>query len=193
MAMLAGARLSARLARPALARLVRPCSASAVPSLAAADFHYTLPPELVAQEAAEPRDAARLLVSLGADERFDGRVSLLPALLPPSTHLVLNHSKVFSARLHAQPIAACDGGGSTGEAAAQAAQGGGGAAGRVEVMFLGPEAVEIDAAAALQRPAHGQVWRAMVRRPLQPGASLAASADVSLHVDAVRRRALSLV
>ena len=63
-------------------------------------FDYDLPPELIAQEPAEPRDTSRLLVvdrAGGAwqDRRFDE----LPALLDPGDCLVVNRSKVIPARL----------------------------------------------------------------------------------------------
>jgi S-adenosylmethionine:tRNA ribosyltransferase-isomerase len=63
-------------------------------------FDYSLPPELIAQEPAEPRDAARLLV---VDRRggtwTDRRFADLPALLRPGDCLVVNESRVLPARL----------------------------------------------------------------------------------------------
>jgi S-adenosylmethionine:tRNA ribosyltransferase-isomerase len=66
-----------------------------------ADFDYHLPPELIAQEPVEPRDASRLLV-LG---RTDGAVAHrrfadLPELLRPDDLLVANDSRVHPARLY---------------------------------------------------------------------------------------------
>ena len=61
---------------------------------------YDLPPDLVAQEPAEPRDASRLLVlerQRGAWE--DRRFSELPALLRSGDCLVVNRSRVIPARL----------------------------------------------------------------------------------------------
>ena len=47
-------------------------------------FDYDLPPELIAQEPAEPRDAARLLLVDRADGAWqDRRFDVLPALLHP--------------------------------------------------------------------------------------------------------------
>jgi S-adenosylmethionine:tRNA ribosyltransferase-isomerase len=65
-----------------------------------ADFHYDLPPELVAQEPAGRRDASRLLVL----RRADGAVAHrnFPDLLEylrPGDALVLNDSRVIPARL----------------------------------------------------------------------------------------------
>ena len=65
------------------------------------DFHYRLPPEMIAQSPVEPRDHSRLLV-LG---RSDGAVSHrrffdLPDLLTPGDLVVFNDSRVFPARLY---------------------------------------------------------------------------------------------
>jgi S-adenosylmethionine:tRNA ribosyltransferase-isomerase len=65
-----------------------------------ADFDYDLPPELIAQEPAEPRDASRLMVlrrSTGsiAHHRFHD----LPSLLRSGDLLVLNDTRVMAARL----------------------------------------------------------------------------------------------
>lgn len=59
------------------------------------DFH--LPPEAIAQHAALPRDAARLL-DVG-DALHDRTVRDLPALLEPGDVLVFNDTKVIPARL----------------------------------------------------------------------------------------------
>ncbi len=65
-----------------------------------AQFDYALPPDRIAQEPAEPRDAARLLV---LDRRFgalgDARVSNLPRFLRVGDCLVLNDTRVLPARL----------------------------------------------------------------------------------------------
>lgn len=65
------------------------------------DFHYTLPPELIAQTAIEPRSASRLLVldrrtGATADRQFAD----LPPLLDPGDLLVFNDTRVLRARLH---------------------------------------------------------------------------------------------
>jgi len=64
------------------------------------DFDYHLPPELIAQEPLEERDASRLLVL----DRASGGISHhrfreLPSLLDPGDLLVVNRSRVFPARL----------------------------------------------------------------------------------------------
>src|SRR5581483_1915243 len=65
-----------------------------------ADFDYALPPDLIAQEPAERRDASRLMVvrrNTGAIEHRAFRD--LPALMAPGDVLVRNTSRVFRARL----------------------------------------------------------------------------------------------
>ncbi len=64
------------------------------------DYDYHLPPHLIAQTPAEPRDSARLMVM----DRHSGEVSHhrftdLPDLLRPGDLLVFNDSRVFPARL----------------------------------------------------------------------------------------------
>lgn len=66
-----------------------------------ADFHYHLPPELIAQQPAANRDASRLLVlhrDRGAVEKTV--FSKLLDFFQPGDVLVLNDSKVIPARLH---------------------------------------------------------------------------------------------
>jgi S-adenosylmethionine:tRNA ribosyltransferase-isomerase len=64
------------------------------------EFDYELPPELIAQTPAEPRDAARLLVLDRASGGLAHRVFRdLPALLHPTDVLVLNDTRVLPARL----------------------------------------------------------------------------------------------
>jgi S-adenosylmethionine:tRNA ribosyltransferase-isomerase len=66
-----------------------------------ADFHFTLPPELIAQFPAEKRDASRLLVLHRKSGQLEHRH--FPDLLEyfrPGDVLVLNNSRVIPARLH---------------------------------------------------------------------------------------------
>lgn len=67
-------------------------------------YDYPLPPELIAQEGVEPRDAARMLVVYreGPFRAEHRRVRDLPAYLRPGDLLVFNESKVIPARLLAQ-------------------------------------------------------------------------------------------
>ena len=61
-------------------------------------FDFDLPPALIAQRPAEPRDAARLLV-VGEHTLDDRSVRDLPSLLEPGDLLVLNDTRVIPARL----------------------------------------------------------------------------------------------
>jgi S-adenosylmethionine:tRNA ribosyltransferase-isomerase len=63
-------------------------------------FDYELPPDRIAQEAAEPRDASRLLVVDRARGSWvDARFSDLPRWLRAGDCLVVNESRVIPARL----------------------------------------------------------------------------------------------
>ena len=61
------------------------------------DFDFDLPPDLIAQKPAEPRDSARLL-NMG-DTLEDCHVRDLPRLLSPGDLLVFNNTKVIPSRL----------------------------------------------------------------------------------------------
>jgi S-adenosylmethionine:tRNA ribosyltransferase-isomerase len=64
------------------------------------DFDYHLPPELIAQLPAEPRDSARLFVLERASGAYAHRcVRDLPELLRPGDLLVVNRSRVLPARV----------------------------------------------------------------------------------------------
>jgi S-adenosylmethionine:tRNA ribosyltransferase-isomerase len=63
-------------------------------------FDYDLPPELIAQDPIEPRDAARLLVVNRATQTLvHHHFRDLPGLLAPGDLLVLNDTRVLPARL----------------------------------------------------------------------------------------------
>lgn len=62
------------------------------------DFDFDLPPGLIAQQPAEPRDAARLL-HVGRGDIADRQVGDLPDLLRPGDLLVVNDTRVLPARL----------------------------------------------------------------------------------------------
>lgn len=109
------------------------------------DFDFHLPEELIAQEAVEPRDAARLLVAGpggGARRAEQGTVGELGRWLRPGDLLVLNDTRVLPARVHARR------------------ETGGG----VEALFLEPSASSAGSGA----------WRALVRpaKKLRPGERL---------------------
>ena len=66
------------------------------------EFNFDLPPELIAQKPVSPRDEARLLVYNRLNDTISHhQVKDLPQLLPTSTILVANNSKVRNSRLWA--------------------------------------------------------------------------------------------
>ena len=70
-----------------------------------ADFDYHLPPELIAQTAMQPRDAARLLVLKRSAASIEHTLfHQLIHYLNPGDVLVLNQTKVLPARLFAHKI-----------------------------------------------------------------------------------------
>ncbi|WP_374430258.1 tRNA preQ1(34) S-adenosylmethionine ribosyltransferase-isomerase QueA [Ideonella dechloratans] len=66
-----------------------------------ADFDFPLPPELIAQQPAAERSAARLLDGRG-DRPVDRVFRELPGLLQPGDLLVFNDTRVLKARLHGE-------------------------------------------------------------------------------------------
>ena len=77
----------------------RPAAVAAV--LKKSDFHFELPPELIAQQPLAERSASRLLVVDAAREGFDDRaLRELPDLLAPGDLLVFNDTRVLPARLY---------------------------------------------------------------------------------------------
>lgn len=67
------------------------------------DFHYTLPPELIAAEPLPERTASRLLILEGATGDYrDGQFADVLALIHPGDLLVFNDTRVIPARLHGQ-------------------------------------------------------------------------------------------
>jgi S-adenosylmethionine:tRNA ribosyltransferase-isomerase len=66
-----------------------------------ADFDFDLPPALIAQHPARPRDAARLL-HVARDGLHDRIVRDLPDLLAPGDILVSNDTRVIPAQLQAR-------------------------------------------------------------------------------------------
>jgi S-adenosylmethionine:tRNA ribosyltransferase-isomerase len=70
-------------------------------SLKKSDFHFDLPPELIAQAPLAERSASRLLVVDAANDRFeDRRFTDLVDLLAPGDLLVFNDTRVIPARLY---------------------------------------------------------------------------------------------
>ena len=67
------------------------------------DFHFDLPPELIAQQPLAQRSASRMLVlDVAGDALHDRWVRELPALLAPGDLLVFNDTRVIPARLYAR-------------------------------------------------------------------------------------------
>ena len=67
-------------------------------------FDFDLPQELIALRPAEPRDSARLLVVRADGALEHARLSDLPRLLESRDTLVVNDSKVISARLYGRRL-----------------------------------------------------------------------------------------
>ena len=64
------------------------------------DFDYYLPEDLIAQTPLEKRDRSRMLILDRAQGNWrDGNFTELPSLVAPGDLLVLNNTRVFSARL----------------------------------------------------------------------------------------------
>ncbi|MEE9352064.1 MAG: tRNA preQ1(34) S-adenosylmethionine ribosyltransferase-isomerase QueA [Thiotrichaceae bacterium] len=64
------------------------------------DFHYELPPELIAQEPLDERTASRLLqINANTDEMLDGQFRDVLSLINEDDLLVFNDTKVIPARL----------------------------------------------------------------------------------------------
>jgi S-adenosylmethionine:tRNA ribosyltransferase-isomerase len=71
--------------------------------LRTSDFDYSLPPELIAQMPAEPRDQSRLMVLRRSDGSIEHRrFSEIVEFLRPTDVLVLNDTRVIPARLKGQ-------------------------------------------------------------------------------------------
>ena len=69
-------------------------------ALPLSDYDFPFPEELIASEAAEPRDSARLMVVDRATGALEHRVFRdLPELLAPGDCVVVNDTKVFACRL----------------------------------------------------------------------------------------------
>ncbi len=65
------------------------------------DFHFDLPPELIAQQPLPERSASRLLHLPAMGDVIDRVIRDLPDLLSPGDLLVFNDTRVLPARLHA--------------------------------------------------------------------------------------------
>ena len=66
------------------------------------DFHFDLPPELIAQAPLPERSASRLLVVHGGGDFIDKNVRDLPEFLQSGDLLIFNDTRVIPARLYGQ-------------------------------------------------------------------------------------------
>ncbi len=112
----------------------------------ASQLDYLLPEERIAIRPAEPRDASLLLVSdtsQGHEQPWvcDAVFRELPSFLPAQALLVLNQSRVITARLlmHKE-----------------------GTGGKAEVLCISPVEPSWDPAVALAAPSGQSVWRCMI-------------------------------
>ena len=132
------------------------------------DFHYDLPPELIAQHPPAQRGSSRMLVLDRATGALrDDLFANLPQLLQPGDLLVLNDSRVLPARLFATRAGA-----RTQPSSPQPS-------GLIEVLLTEQIAPQIETqpetqpAAPAAHPAEN-LWRALVRpaRKVRPGETL---------------------
>lgn len=64
------------------------------------DYHYNLPPNLIAQKPADPRDSAKLLIyKLSSGQIIDDHFYNLPQYIKPESSIVVNNTRVKKARL----------------------------------------------------------------------------------------------
>ncbi len=118
------------------------------------DLDYVLPPECVATEAVEPRDAARLMVLSRRDPaRIEHvRVRDLPNYLSSGDAMVVNASRVIPARVIG---VRADSGGA------------------IEGLYLGPATDHAARGDAPHQAGAGEPWRIMLKgRRLKPGVRL---------------------
>ena len=99
--MWARATATGSLPRGSLARRADPARVSGIiRAMKRSDFHFDLPPELIAQRPLARRGASRLLCLDGPSGRLEDRLfAALPDLLRPGDLLVFNDTRVMRARL----------------------------------------------------------------------------------------------
>jgi len=88
--------------RTAIASSAASCRGTAYPRpVQMSEFDYELASERIAQHPVEPRDSARLLIDHGPSTHpLDGHVRDLASLIRPGDVVVVNETRVISARLH---------------------------------------------------------------------------------------------
>jgi S-adenosylmethionine:tRNA ribosyltransferase-isomerase len=135
-------------------------------SLLTKDYDYELPPELIAQQPVEPRDAARLMVIHRATGQIEHRVFRdIVEYLRPGDLLVANDTRVIPARLFARKVP-------TG--------------GRVELLLLNRrDTVTWEVLVGGKRVRQGT--RLAVRGPEEADESVVLSAEVMKVLDGPRR------
>jgi S-adenosylmethionine:tRNA ribosyltransferase-isomerase len=135
------------------------------------EFDFDLPPELIAQEPAADRAAARLLHLDRASGRIaHGHIADLPQRLDPGDLVVVNNTRVFPARLMGRRIPS---------------------GGSVECLLVRREADE-----GQHGPPHDATirvperWEALMHpgQKLKPGARVEFGADKLLHGEVLERR-----
>jgi S-adenosylmethionine:tRNA ribosyltransferase-isomerase len=122
---------------------------------APSDYSYELPPELIAQDPAEVRDASRLLHLAPDGAISDHRFTEIAELLPVDAVVIANDTRVIPARVRGRK------------------RSGGG----IELLFLEPEP-------AIAAPDGTSAWRclARARRPLRQGQVIAIDGGPSLEI-----------
>src|SRR5438477_3970103 len=126
------------------------------------EFDFELPPELIAQEPAAERGAARLLyLPRRGGPLAHTTVSALPELLAPGDLLVVNNTRVFPARLlgHREP-----------------------SGGAVECLLIRRLTSKVDEGPAEQ-------WEALMHpgQKLKPGSRVVFPGEVRLHAEIIAR------
>src|SRR5262245_37407567 len=126
------------------------------------EFDFDLPPELIAQEPATDRSAARLLHLDRASGRIDhGRIADLPQHLEAGDLVVVNNTRVFPARLIGRRVPS---------------------GGAVECLLVRREAIE--------GTGGSEIWEALMHpgQKLKPGGRVEFGRDKILHGEVLERR-----
>jgi S-adenosylmethionine:tRNA ribosyltransferase-isomerase len=141
------------------------------------EFDFDLPPELIAQEPAPRRGAARLLhLNRRTGAVVHGSISDLPLALREGDVVVVNNTRVFPARLLGRRVPS---------------------GGAVECLLIGREAPDNDRAAEGSRSvpvsagmAGAQDWQALMHpgQKLRPGARVVFEGSCTLHGEVLEQR-----
>ncbi len=135
------------------------------------DFDFDLPPELIAQEPAVERSAARLLHLDRASGRIThGRIVDLPRFLQPGDLVVVNNTRVFPARLMGRRVPS---------------------GGAVECLLVRREATEPRrTAGGAASSSSDEVWEALMHpgQKLKPGGRVEFGDEKIMHGEVLERR-----